>query len=178
MVATANRARIEQVLGELGMTLAHPRLAGLAAFGEATELAPVRCLVSGEQHLLTDAAAAAWNRLATAAGADGLALELISGFRSYAYQRDLIRRKLEAGRALEEILQSVAPPGFSEHHTGEAADIGSPDCVDLTASFADTAAFQWLAAKARGFGWTMSYPPGNESGYVYEPWHWKWHPPK
>jgi len=57
-------------------------------------------------------------------------------------------------------------------------DIGCPGCDDLTASFADTAAFRWLAANAERLGWTMSYPAGNEFGYVYEPWHWKWHPPQ
>jgi D-alanyl-D-alanine carboxypeptidase len=174
MVAPTNRQRIEQVLAELGMTLSHPRLARLIAFDEATELILTRCEITGEVHLLNPGAAQAWIGLAKAAAADGVILELVSGFRSYAYQRDLIQRKREAGRALDDILQSVAPPGFSEHHTGEAADIGSPGCDDLTASFADSAAFSWLAANARRFGWTMSYPAGNEFGYVYEPWHWKW----
>ncbi len=176
MAAPANLARISRMLAELGMTPSHPRLVRLVAFDEATELVPVRRPFSDRGHLLTEAAAAAWARLAGAAAADGAALELISGFRSYGYQLDLIRRQREAGRVLDEILQSVAPPGFSEHHTGEAADLGVPGCSDLTASFADTAAFRWLEANARRFGWTMSYPPGNESGYVYEPWHWKWNP--
>jgi D-alanyl-D-alanine carboxypeptidase len=178
MVATANRARIEQVLAELGLTLSHPRLAALVAFDEATGLVPTLCPATGQEHLLGPGAAVAWLSLATAAAADGIVLELISGFRSYAYQRDLIRRKREAGRSLDDILQSVAPPGFSEHHTGEAVDIGSPGCDDLTASFADTDAFRWLAANARRLGWTMSYPAGNPFGYIYEPWHWKWHPQK
>jgi D-alanyl-D-alanine carboxypeptidase len=178
MVATANLARIEQVLGELGMTLTHPRLARLVAFNEATELVSTRCLASGEEHRLSGPAASAWVSLAQTAADAGVALELVSGFRSYAYQRDLIRKKREAGRTLEDILQSVAPPGFSEHHTGEAADIGSPGCEDLTASFAATDAFRWLAANAGRFGWTMSYPAGNSFGYVYEPWHWKWNPIK
>jgi D-alanyl-D-alanine carboxypeptidase len=176
MVATTNRARIEQILAELGMAPGHPRLARLTAFDEATSLVPTRCRVTGEEHLLAPGAAAGWTALANAAAQAGVALELVSGFRSYAYQRDLIRRKLEAGRALDEVLQSVAPPGYSEHHTGEAADIGSPGCDDLTAAFADSAAFRWLAEEARRFGWTMSYPPGNDFGYVYEPWHWKWNP--
>jgi zinc D-Ala-D-Ala carboxypeptidase len=176
MVASPNRQRIEQVLADLDLTLSHPRLALLVAFDEAAELVPTRCEVTGEEHLLAPGASAAWTGLAQGAAADGVILELVSGFRSYAYQRDLIQRKREAGRTLDDILQSVAPPGFSEHHTGEAADIGSPGCDDLTASFADTAAFAWLAANARRWGWTMSYPAGNEFGYVYEPWHWKWRP--
>ena len=176
MVVTPNRARIEEILAELGMTLAHPRLARLVAFDEAAALVPTRCRVTGEVHQLGPGASAAWIALAEAAGAGGVSLELISGFRSYAYQRDLIRRKREAGRTLEDILQSIAPPGFSEHHTGEAADIGCPGCDDLSASFAGSAAFRWLEANAGRWGWTMSYPAGNEFGYVYEPWHWKWNP--
>jgi D-alanyl-D-alanine carboxypeptidase len=176
MVATPNRARIEEILAELGMTPAHPRLARLTAFDEATGLVAARCRVTGEVHQLTPAAAAQWQVLADEADAAGIRLELISGFRSYAYQRDLIRRKQEAGRTLEDILQSIAPPGFSEHHTGEAADIGCPGCDDLSASFAGSAAFRWLEANAGRMGWTMSYQAGNEFGYVYEPWHWKWNP--
>jgi len=178
MVAITNRIRIERVLAELGMTPAHPRLARLTAFDEATALVPTRCAASGVEHLLSPATSAAWSGLVRAAARDGIGLELISGFRSYAYQRDLIQKQQAAGRPLGDILQSVAPPGFSEHHTGEAVDIGCPGCDDLTASFADTAAFRWLAANAERLGWTMSYPAGNEFGYVYEPWHWKWHPPQ
>ena len=176
MVAPTNRARIEQILAELGLGADHPRLARLVAFDEAADLVPTRCAVSGADLLLTPAASSAWKALAQGAASEGVTLELVSGFRSYAYQRDLIRRQQEAGRALDEILRSIAPPGYSEHHTGEAADISSPGCDDLTASFAETPAFHWLAEKAAQFGWTMSYPPGNDFGYVYEPWHWKWHP--
>lgn len=172
----ANRERIGRILAELGLPPAHPRLARLVAFNEAPGLAPLRCRFSGEEHRLTPDAAAAWTRLADAAAAAGVSLGLVSGFRSYDYQHSLVRRKLEAGLTLEEILQSVAPPGYSEHHTGEAADVGSTGCADLTASFAECPAFAWLAAHAERFGWTMSYPAGNRFGYVYEPWHWKWHP--
>jgi D-alanyl-D-alanine carboxypeptidase len=178
MAATTHWIRIERALAELGMTPDHPRLARLAAFDEAADLVATRCTVSGEEHRLAPGAAAAWTALAKAAATAGIGLALVSSFRSYAYQRDLIRKKQEAGRALDDILQSVAPPGYSEHHTGEAADIGSPGCDDLTASFAETPAFAWLAANAGRFGWTMSYPAGNDYGYVYEPWHWKWNPPR
>jgi D-alanyl-D-alanine carboxypeptidase len=177
-VTGANRVRIEGILTELGMTPAHPRLATLVAFDEATDLVPTLCHVTGEELLLAPAASSAWTGLVQAGAADGIILEFSSGFRSYNYQRDLIRKKQEAGRSLEDILRSVAPPGFSEHHTGEAVDVGSPGCDDLTASFAACAAFPWLTENARKFGWTLSYPEGNNFGYVYEPWHWKWNPEK
>ncbi|MET0071956.1 MAG: D-alanyl-D-alanine carboxypeptidase family protein [Candidatus Thiodiazotropha sp.] len=33
-------------------------------------------------------------------------------------------------------------------------------------------AFTWLHDHAHRFGFDLSFPQGNEFGYVYEPWHW------
>ena len=69
----------------------------------------------------------------------------------------------------------VARPGYSEHHTGLAIDLGeeaSPAC-DVATKFEETRAFQWLQAHAGQFGYEMSYPRGNETGINYEPWHWR-----
>ncbi|MES2697070.1 MAG: D-alanyl-D-alanine carboxypeptidase family protein, partial [Verrucomicrobiota bacterium] len=88
---------------------------------------------------------------------------------------EIIRAKLVAGQSLEEILRYVAAPGFSEHHTGRAIDIGSPEHIELDEDFARTTAFAWLERRTPEFGFVMSYPRDNPHGIGYEPWHWCWH---
>ncbi|HIE5651183.1 TPA: M15 family metallopeptidase, partial [Stenotrophomonas maltophilia] len=80
------------------------------------------------------------------------------------------------GLSVAEILKVNAAPGFSEHHSGHALDIGTPGDAPAEESFERTDAFAWLQAHARGHGFHLSYPRGNPHGIVYEPWHWCWRP--
>ena len=123
---------------------------------------------------LTPAAAAAWHRMVAAARTDGVALLPISGYRSVARQVRIIRRKLAAGKAIGDILRYVAAPGCSEHHTGRAIDIGSPEHCELDEDFAKTPESRWLKKHAARFGFHLSYPRNNPHGIGYEPWHWCW----
>ena len=102
----------------------------------------------------------------------GVILMIVSGFRSIDYQARLIRKKLNAGQSVSEILSVNAAPGFSEHHTGRAVDIASPGSRPLTEEFEDSDAFRWLERNAAGYGFSMSYPRDNPGGFIYEPWHW------
>lgn len=126
----------------------------------------------GKEHLLTPAAASAWRNLAAAAREDDIVLFIVSAFRSIKRQTEIVRSKLESGIAIDEILTVVAPPGFSEHHTGRAIDISTPGVPALQIEFENTHAFAWLDAHAAEFGYRLSYPRGNRFGYQYEPWHW------
>jgi len=128
----------------------------------------------GKPVRLTPRAAAAWCRMVAAAAHDGLELLPISGYRSVARQARLIRKKLAAGHRITDILQLVAAPGCSEHHTGRAIDVGSPEDCALDEDFARTAEFRWLNRHASRFGFNLSYPRGNPHGIGYEPWHWCW----
>ena len=102
----------------------------------------------------------------------GITLLLVSGFRSVDYQARLIRKKINAGQSLGDILAVNAAPGHSEHHTGCAVDIATPGSRPLTEEFEDSPAFAWLQAHAASYGFAMSYPRNNAAGFVYEPWHW------
>ncbi len=126
----------------------------------------------GKPVLLRRTAARAWREMRAAAAAAGVDLEAYSGFRSYVHQQRMIHRRLEQGRALEEILTAVAIPGFSEHHTGRAIDICTDGVYALEEDFERTSAFGWLSANAEKFGFRLSYPRGNPLGIIYEPWHW------
>ena len=114
----------------------------------------------------------AWNRLHALALKDGIELELISGFRSYEYQAGLITRKLVKGELLKNVLTKIAPPGYSEHHTGRAVDISTSGFPALEEVFEQSDAFNWLCQNAPSLQWRLSYPRDNPMGYIYEPWHW------
>jgi len=121
---------------------------------------------------LTPAALSAWHSMKQAAAGDDVEIFLISAFRSVQYQQDLIAAKLEKGKSLEQILAVNAAPGFSEHHTGRALDLGTSGCAALVEEFENTPAFQWLKINAERYDFRLSYPRGNVFGIDYEPWHW------
>jgi D-alanyl-D-alanine carboxypeptidase len=141
-------------------------------FEEASELVDVGPNLVGRMQRLTPATAAQWLAMQRAAAEHGVTLLLVSGFRSVDYQARLIRKKINAGQVVSEILEVNAAPGFSEHHTGRAIDIATPGCRPLTEEFEGSAAFRWLEEHAAAYGFSMSYPRDNPAGFIYEPWHW------
>lgn len=115
----------------------------------------------------------AWQRMAQSAQQNNVNLTIVSAFRSYLYQANIILNKLNKGLALEDILKVSALPGFSEHHTGCALDFTSDEETDvLTENFENTQAFKWLSEHARQFHFSLRYPRDNAYGFIYEPWHW------
>jgi D-alanyl-D-alanine carboxypeptidase len=123
---------------------------------------------------MTPRATQAWTRMRDAAAGDGVKLQIVSAFRSVEYQLGIIRRKLERGLAMNEILRVSAAPGYSEHHSGRAFDLTTPGYRALEEEFEKSPAFAWLSTNAKLYGFTMSYPRGNKHGIAYEPWHWCW----
>jgi D-alanyl-D-alanine carboxypeptidase len=160
----------------LGITSAYLQQRGLQPYAEATELVLADTGAEGREFLLTPAAAQAWQAMKAASAGDGITLVLESAFRSVARQTEILQAKLDAGQALDDILRLVAPPGYSEHHTGCAVDIGTPGSVALQEEFEATSAFEWLQAHAARHGFGLSFPRGNAQGYGYEPWHWCFRP--
>jgi len=169
-----SRAEVRSLCGELGITPEWLKRRALPFQVEARHLAPVGLGTDGRDKLLHRPAARAWLKMRAAAAKEGIELQLVSAFRSYAFQAALIRSKLQRGVPLDEVLCVNAPPGYSEHHLGHAVDIGSSDCGPLDEVFEQTAAFGWLTQHAGSYGFVMSYPRGNAQGFLYEPWHWCW----
>ena len=141
-------------------------------FDEAVELVDAGPNLVGRMQRLTPDTAASWQQMLAAARDDGVTLLIVSGFRDFEYQASLIRKKINAGQTLSDILEVNAAPGFSEHHTGQAIDIASPGSRPLTEEFESSEAFAWLQENAARFGFSMSYPRDNPQGFIYEPWHW------
>lgn len=140
---------------------------GFVEYPEARVLATAEVDEDGRRFELEPQAAAAWKQLRAAAARDHVELRLVSAYRSIEYQAGIVRRKLQRGQSLEEILAVSAPPGCSEHHTGRAVDINS-----LESEFEHSGAYAWLLLNAERFGFHLSYPRGNAQGYAFEPWHW------
>lgn len=169
---TGYRERIATTLAALGIPAELPRRRRLPLCREAQRLAPLGIGTDGRDKLLTPAAARAWLAMQRRATNENVDLRLVSAFRSVEFQTALIRAKLDRGDTLDAILRVNAPPGYSEHHTGRAVDIGTADCAALDEAFENTPAFRWLQENAAQFGFRMSYPRDNAQGYLHEPWHW------
>ena len=164
--------RLVSINSELGISSQFLAVRGFRECDEASYLEVAEVGGDGKTHMMAPGAANAWRRLNAAAIADGISLFIVSAFRSIDRQTEIIRRKLEVGMAIEDILAVCAPPGFSEHHTGRAVDLSTPGCRLLEIVFEHTRAFAWLSTRGAEFGYHLSYPNGNHHGYQYEPWHW------
>ena len=160
---------------ELGVPRNYGRERGLALVREPRELASIGLDIHGRAQWLAPRAASAWLRMRAAATAEGVELQIVSAFRSADYQFGILRRKLERGLAISDILRVSAAPGYSEHHSGRALDVTTPGHAALEESFGKSPAFAWLQRNAHCFGFALSYPHGNRHGIAYEPWHWCWH---
>jgi len=161
-----------KALRELGIPTAFVTQRRRPLYHECDDLVSIGVDVFGREQRLERQAASQWRAMVAGAGNDGVGLVAVSGFRSFDYQRKIIERKLAAGLTIEEIISVSALPGFSEHHTGRAIDIGTPGCPPVTEEFEQTPAFDWLTRRAQDFGFWMTYPRGNRFGVIYEPWHW------
>ncbi|XWK87729.1 MAG: M15 family metallopeptidase [Phormidium sp.] len=125
---------------------------------------------------LRQPAAQKFKAMVAAARAQGIILVPISAFRSVTEQQHLFFDiKAQRGQAAAERASVSAPPGYSEHHTGYAVDIGDGNvpATNLNPNFENTAAFKWLKANAPRFSFELSFPKNNPQGVSYEPWHWR-----
>ena len=134
--------------------------------------------VPGQVRRMRPAAAAALKEMFDACKAEtGCQLLSISGYRSYAKQEGIYRRKLRSVKGnVDKAQEYVAPPGASEHQTGLAMDIGQKNKIHLETSFRDTVGGKWCRENCWRFGFILRYDEGWEeiTGYSYEPWHFRY----
>lgn len=154
--------------------------------------------------LMRASAAKAALAMIQTAQTDNILLRVHSGYRAYSIQCQVFNYKmmqeyklpmnlelLAAGAPPPEsqIIRSVntrsALPGQSEHQLGTAMDIvtNTPGKEWLLEPEMDaTPGFAWLKQNAYKFGFILSFPKGSagpkdinpRTGYVYEPWHWRY----
>ena len=97
-----------------------------------------------------------------------------SGYRSYLYQENLMKELIKEKGS--DAYLSLAKPGYSEHQTGLAVDIGfykdgMYDANFLVDNYLEE--FKWLDENAYKYGFIIRYSKDktNITGYIYEPWH-------
>jgi D-alanyl-D-alanine carboxypeptidase len=160
----------------LGVPDDYGRVRNLRRVREPARLSFIGNDVNGRPQWLASRAARAWMALRSAASLAGVDLQVVSAFRSIAYQLGILQRKLERGQSIERILAVSAAPGYSEHHSGRALDVTAAGYAPLEEEFERSGAFAWLSTNAQRFNFHLSYPRGNPHGIAYEPWHWCWRP--
>lgn len=159
----------------LGQSASRKSLLGHFAYDEVppSELVP---LSYDATIRLRPAAAQSFEAMMADAATQGIYLLPLSGFRSVEDQQYLFFNvKAERGQTTTTRAEVSAPPGYSEHHTGYAIDIGDADFPDthLQVVFEETPAFQWLEQNAARYSFELSFPEDNPQGIQYEPWHWR-----
>ncbi len=107
---------------------------------------------------------------------DGVYLVFLSGFRSIQLQKEIFYslKSIRSQIALERARVS-APPGYSEHSTGFAIDIGDEFNreTDFEVEFESTPAFKWLKKNAAKYHFKLSFDK-EQNSVDYEPWHWRY----
>ena len=98
----------------------------------------------------------ALRQAATDAASDGVEFVVDSGWRSPAYQEQLLREAVAKYGSEAEAARWVATPDTSAHVSGDAVDIGPSDAAS------------WLSEHGAGYGLCQVY--GNE------PWHYELRP--
>jgi LAS superfamily LD-carboxypeptidase LdcB len=146
--------------------------------------------VNGQPMKVSPEAQAGFDAMATAAKKDGVDLRVSSGYRGPSTQAgtfcsegngageaDGKRPKQNPYSAGGDAIRAkaVAPPGFSEHQTGNAMDISFDPKTQATKadwnSEQGKKAYDWLNRNAARFGFEQSY---NGTGATQEEkWHWR-----
>ena len=130
---------------------------------------------TGPDKLLREGAAEELSRLTADAGKNGVEVLVASAYRSYHDQTSAFAYYAylygpEANRV-------SALPGHSEHQLGTTVDFTNAEVdYEITQTFGETDAARWLREHAAEYGFVMSYPNGKEeeTGYVWEPWHYRY----
>ncbi len=93
---------------------------------------------------------------------------LISGYRSFAYQKELYDKKVAQLGAGQKV---TAVPGTSEHQYGASIDISTDGTCQN--DFGETPAGKWIAANSYKYGFVVRYSVDKKelTGINFEPWH-------
>ena len=141
-------------------------------------------LLANKQHPLpqnyapgeSEEARAAFEAMKKDALAAGINLTAFSTYREFARQKQLYEG-YAAKDGAEAADRYSARPGFSEHQTGLAFDIGETGQEQhwAAASFGATKGGKWVKANAHKYGFILRYPEGAEkiTGYMHESWHYR-----
>lgn len=100
---------------------------------------------------------------------------LNSGYRTAERQLEVYNAEVSGENKLGE--SYVALPGYSEHQTGLAVDLTCKVIkFKVEEKFENTNEGKWVINNAHKYGFILRYPKGKEeeTGYSYEPWHYRY----
>ncbi len=122
-------------------------------------------------YLLREEAALAVVDMIDAARADGVNFLVSSPYRSGRLQQSIYNRNIIRSGKKQRF---SAPPGHSEHQLGLTIDFSSPETKRFLSNKDPQHA--WLVKNGERFGFRQTYTGANisETGYVEEPWHWRY----
>ena len=131
--------------------------------------------LGSETLLLRRAAAENLKRLVDGAATYGEELVVASAYRSYEEQ-EISHARLASvyGEGADGM---SATPGHSQHQLGTAVDFtNAAASYQVWLPFGDTSASWWLGEHAQEYGFVLAYPLGKEgeTGYQWEPWHYRY----
>jgi LAS superfamily LD-carboxypeptidase LdcB len=127
----------------------------------------------GREMLLRREACESLSEMFEAAAAEGLNLAAYSPYRSGERQYRIYSGRIQRNPAQ----RSSSRPGHSEHQLGTTVDLGDAEGTEvLSQGFENTPHYRWLSENAAKYGWSQSYTRENEdeTGYICEPWHWRY----
>jgi D-alanyl-D-alanine carboxypeptidase len=113
--------------------------------------------------------------LVEVAAVDGEELVVASAYRSYEEQQVSHERLASVYGAGADGMS--AAPGHSQHQVGTAVDFSNAAAsYQVWLPFGKTNAYWWLEHHAREYGFVQAYPRGKEeeTGYQWEPWHYRY----
>jgi LAS superfamily LD-carboxypeptidase LdcB len=140
------------------------------------ELSPVTTggEAAGRSESLQKDAASSFEKMRADAQSQGINLYAISGFRSTEEQTALWNDQVRKQGSEEKAARINAPPGYSEHHTGYAIDVGTSTKTDLDPSFESTNAYKWIAQNGKRYGFEQSFTGAAGQGAGEEAWHYRY----
>ncbi len=122
------------------------------------------------------------NAMLTAGKAHGIDVQ--SGYRAYSHQATLYWRQVNAQKdkgydavKAQQIAGTIVKrPGYSEHNSGLAVDLGGSGNFSLDESFENTEAYRWLIENCADYGFILRFPKDKEdvTGVIYEAWHFRY----
>lgn len=119
---------------------------------------------------------AAFENMKADASKEGIYLNAFSTYRNFWTQNRLYNDYV-SNYGKDPTDTFSARPGFSEHQTGLAFDIGGVDrSVWAEENFKYTAEAKWLKENCHKYGFILRYPEGKEwkTGYMHESWHFRY----
>ena len=122
---------------------------------------------------LVEEACNAFENMAKAAEKEKLTIVAMSAYRSYSYQVSLYNRYVKSdGKEAADTYSGR--PGQSEHQTGLAVDVYNQK--ETYTNFEKTKEFTWMQNHASEYGFILRFPKNkeNETGYIYESWHYRY----